>query len=107
MPTRSVDIGPDLRTMLKKSVSFVLAVLPKDLSWSRVHRFLLKIGVDYLSERMFYCIQKPPVPFLSSVKQNKIIILKVSLKKILPLLMEAGAILETLPNQSPDPVITT
>jgi hypothetical protein len=34
------------------------------LSWSEVNRFQLKIGVDDLSERMFYCIQNPFAPSL-------------------------------------------
>jgi hypothetical protein len=69
MPTKSVDIDSDLSTMPKESVVFVLAVLSESLRRSRVHRFLLKIGVDYLSERTFYRIQKLHVASLYEIAE--------------------------------------
>jgi hypothetical protein len=57
-------MDPNLSTMSKDSVSFVLAVLPEGLSWSEIHRLLLMIGADCLGQRTSYSIPKLPVPSL-------------------------------------------
>jgi hypothetical protein len=64
VPARSVDTHPDLSTMPQGPVLFVLAVFPEGLTWSKIHRFFLKIGVHPSSQRKFYNTQKLLVPSL-------------------------------------------
>jgi hypothetical protein len=100
MQRRPADINPDLNTMPKKSVLLMLALFSEGLLWPKAHPFLLTIRVDHLSERTAYRIETLFAPSLFELAEagGNHYFKRVLLKERSSFLMEAGAILEMLPN---------
>jgi hypothetical protein len=59
---KSMDIDLDLSAMSNESVLIMTTLLLEGLSWSKVHRFLLKHKVEHLGDRRFCRTQKVFVP---------------------------------------------